>query len=286
MLVSLIICSRNRRGALKDCLIAIDTELVAKISGEIILVDSASTDNSQEVMSRFAAQAACDVHVVEMATPGLGRARNAGIESASGEIIAFTDDDCYLDESYYHEVGTVLAERELDYCGGRVLLYDPSDAQIGTRCKDSIEPIPPRSFVPAGQILGANMVFRREVLEEVDGFDPEIGAGTPYRFEDVDIIARASLQGFTGAYVPELVVHHHHRRKPGADVREIQHKNDFARGAYFAKFMFSGHALLYLSEWRRRRIWVRMPRKTLEMWPKFKRELAGAYSYLRSNSCV
>ena len=282
MSVSIIICSRNRSHALASCLRSIDTARLGKTDGEVVLVDSASNDDTVGVMQEFASRARCRVQVVEVAEPGLGRARNAGVVASKGNVLAFTDDDCYLDPKYYEVVPSVLSNHAVDYCGGKVLLYDANDANIGTRLGDEVERIPPGSFVPAGLLLGANMVFRRDLLIALGGFDPEIGAGTPFRFEDIDMVARASLSGAKGAYIPELVVHHHHRRKPGVDVQEIQKKNDVARGAYYAKFIVSGHASMYLAEWRRRRLWLRKPKKTIEMWPELQRELAGAVAYVKS----
>ena len=49
---------------------------------------------------------------------------------------------------------------------------------------------PPRSFIQPGWIIGANMIFRREVLEAIEGFDPDLGPGTPFIADDPDGLAR------------------------------------------------------------------------------------------------
>ena len=65
-------------------------------------------------------------------------------------------------------------------------------------------------------------------------------AGTPFRCEDIDLVARASHADFTGAHVPELVVYHH-GRKSGEDIRSLNAANNYACGAYYAKFLRRGH---------------------------------------------
>ena len=55
---------------------------------------------------------------------------------------------------------------------------------------------------------GANMFFHKRVFETVGTYNPHLGAGTDFCFEDVDMATRASLAGFTGVRVHGLVVRH------------------------------------------------------------------------------
>src|SRR5205814_7930384 len=96
--------------------------------------------------------------------------------------------------------------------------------------------IPPFSFIEPGLILGANMAFRRLVLEKIDGFDPAFGPGNKYVSDDPDIQARASFAGWTGIYDPVLTVAHHHGRDAAA-AQQLVHTYCRSSGAYYAKFL-------------------------------------------------
>jgi GT2 family glycosyltransferase len=97
------------------------------------------------------------------------------------------------------------------------------------------EDIPPRSFLRAGVVHGANMAFRREVLQQIGDFDERLGPGAVVYGEELDLLARASAEGFRGAYDPRPVVFHHHRRSSREDVRRLMAIYDLGRGAYYAR---------------------------------------------------
>ena len=115
------------------------------------------------------------------------------------------------------------------------------------------------------------MVVSRKVFDRIGLFDPDLGAGTPFRCEDIDFCAKASWAGFTGAHVPELVVCHHHGRKPGKVIANLCLANDYARGAYYMKYLFKGH-FSYLKNW------IKTTYKSPNI--NFRAELRGASYYL------
>lgn len=279
--LSLIICTRNRAEALSRCLDDLATDEIAKVNGEVILVDNGSSDRTPAVMHQFGGRAACPVTLVEEPQAGLSRARNAGLAHASGDTIVFTDDDCYLGENYLDVASTVFEDGRFSYCGGRILLHDRSDAPYGLQEQESFERVPPHSFIPTGRFQGANLIVHRRVFDAVGTFDPDLGAGTPFRCEDIEFVARASHAGFAGAHVPELVVYHHHGRKPGEEIEALDKKNDVARGAYYAKFLCEGK-LSYLSGWLRHGL---LSRKDVRITvPHFMREIKGAVNYVIQSS--
>ncbi|MPY87958.1 MAG: glycosyltransferase [Luteitalea sp.] len=233
MMMSVVVCTRNRVERLQRCLDAFGN-LQSIHPWELIVVDNGSTDETPEVIERFKQGAPFPVHSVFEGHPGLGRARNTGWHAASGAIIAFTDDDCYPAPDYVSQVVACFDERRVAFLGGRIRLYDPADYPITIRTVESRLEIRPYSFVPAGAIQGANFAFRREALAAVGGFDAEMGAGTPFPCEDVEILARLSFAGFAGMYDPRPLVYHHHGRRE-SDAAELGRGYDRGRGAYFAK---------------------------------------------------
>jgi GT2 family glycosyltransferase len=213
---------------------------------ELILVDSASHDETAEIMHSHAAQATYPVKCVTAPQAGLGLARNLGIEAASRELLVFTDDDCYMQKQYIEQLLRDFDKTRYQFCGGRILLWDETDAMASVNYHNEFFLIPPGSFLPAGTIQGANMVIHREVIEKVGGFHAQMGAGTKLRCEDIELLGRACMNGFTGAYLPQLVVYHHHRRQLGPEIEQLRLENDIARGAYYASMSDQGFLTYWL----------------------------------------
>jgi glycosyltransferase involved in cell wall biosynthesis len=269
--VSLIICTRDRADALERCLGKLPDLELAGVGAEVVLVDNGSSDRTAEVMAAFAGRAAAPVRIVPCEQPGLSRARNAGLDAARGTTLAFTDDDCYLAPGYVQRLPGLFSTGRFHFCGGRILPYDETDAAYGFAEDETFRRFPPGSFLPAGIVSGANLVLHRAVVDRIGYFDPMLGAGTPFRCEDIDYLARASLAGFAGAHVPALAVYHHHGRKPGADIESVKKANDVARGAYHAKLVAIDGI----------RPAVRWLYRSLRPWKAFEtiRELVGARTY-------
>lgn len=272
MLISLIVCTRNRCMSLRACLEYIK-RLESPGDWEFVVVNNASTDGTADLLKCFREEVSFRVVVVEELKSGLGRARNAGIAASTGEILAFTDDDCYVSPDYLKQVLEVFKDEKIGYMGGRVLLYDPTDLPATIRTESETRLIEPHSFIRAGQLLGANMAVRKSLIGKIGVFDPEFGAGSQFSSgEDVDLQARASASGATGIYHPGPLVWHHHGRKPGKGHEELMKGYDYGRGAYYAKFVLNPQTrVLFLKTW----YWeVRSEiRVTL-------RELAGAFRYV------
>ena len=163
----------------------------------------------------------------------------AGWRRTRSDIIAFTDDDCYVATDYIDQIVAVFAGNpRLGYAGGRVLLHDRTDHPITIVESEESRHYPARLPPPApGAIHGANMIFRRATLESILGFDDHFGAGTRFHaVEDTDALARASFAGWDGVYDPRPTVRHHHGRK-AADLPELERGYAIGRGAYWAKLL-------------------------------------------------
>jgi glycosyltransferase involved in cell wall biosynthesis len=277
MLISLIVCTRNRFASLRTCLEYVE-RLESPGDWELVVVDNGSADGTPDLLRRFSQRARFQVKVVQEPKSGLGRARNAGIAQAQGEILAFTDDDCYVSPDYLKQILAVFKDDTIGYMGGRVLLYDKTDVPQTIRPETEVRVIPPHSFIRTGELQGANMAARMSLISKIGAFDPELGAGSRFPSgEDVDFQARASASGATGIYHPGPLVWHHHGRKPGKNYEELMRGYDYGRGAYYAKFILNPQTrALFLKNWYwgiRGKIRDREPGAIL-------RELAGTFRYL------
>jgi GT2 family glycosyltransferase len=252
MKVSLIVCTHNRASQLPDTFKTIN-KLTCSFQWELIIVDNGSSDHTRATIEQFQKSFPDKILIIDEPQPGLGRARNRGWMASQGNIVAFTDDDCYPDENFLNCVIKCFEEDpELGFIGGPVLLHDLTDYRITIQEKECREDIPPYSFIPAGLIHGANFTFRRTALEEVGGFDEMFGVGALFTCADVDILARMSDAGWPGAYDPRPIVFHHHRRKTAEEAFQLMKQYDRGRGAYYAKCLInSSQRVLYLKNWCR-----------------------------------
>ncbi|MBV9195542.1 MAG: glycosyltransferase [Solirubrobacterales bacterium] len=191
------------------------------------------------------------VRYVEEPTPGLSRARNAGLAAATGSIVAFIDDDVVVDDRWLEALRSAFAAHPEAACvTGRI-----EPLELSTRAQSLLEQyaafgkgLTPRVYrldappedIPlfpytAGHFgSGANMAFRREALLQLGGFDPCLGAGTPARgAEDLDISIRLILGGQTLVYEPRAIVRHHHLDTMSALYRKV-----FSYGIGLGAFIF------------------------------------------------
>src|SRR4051812_1500415 len=121
--ISLVIATRNQGPRLSTCLSfinAIDTHL----QWELIVTDNGSSDSTPRLLDAFVRSVTFPVTILREPVPGLGRAHNRGWRAAQGEIVAFTDDDCYVLPILLDEAVNIFADSRIGYCGGRIELYD------------------------------------------------------------------------------------------------------------------------------------------------------------------
>ena len=176
--VSLVICTCNRAEHLRQALATLDA-VSASVGWEVILVDNGSTDGTASVIQEAVSRNPRIVPLFEAAI-GLGHARQTGWRHARGEIISFTDDDCYPQRDFIDAVCAVFDENDaLGFVGGRILLFDPDDIALTIDTREEAVIIDHPRFIPAGELQGANLSVRRSVLSSLGGFDRPFGRRHP-----------------------------------------------------------------------------------------------------------
>lgn len=129
-----------------------------------------------------------------------GRQRNAGWQEAGTPLIAFTDDDCRPHREWLARMLEVARTNPGAIVQGRVR-PDPFESDIlAAPHARTIEVEPPGPFAQT-----CNVLYPREVLERVDGFEESFALLSG---EDTDLFerARASGAGYVGA--PDALVYH------------------------------------------------------------------------------
>lgn len=182
-LLSLIICTYNREKFLGNSLCSVAAQPFPVGRYELILVDNASTDSTPEIAETFAREFPnVQFRYVRELNQGLSHARNRGISEARGEVLVFLDDDVQLDEEYLHvlwefyeknpEVMATGHAIEPKYLNREPVWMSKYLAPMVGRHVWSAEPVPYRGRKFP---VGASMAFRREVFEQIGGFNPDLG---------------------------------------------------------------------------------------------------------------
>lgn len=122
MKVSVVIPVYNQAPFLAECLDSVLSQTLRDI--EVVCVDDGSTDGSEKMLDEYAARDS-RVKVIHQTNAGVGKARNAGMDAAGGEFIAFMDpDDKYPDDGVLDDLTRGAEQNSVDVCGGSLLMMD------------------------------------------------------------------------------------------------------------------------------------------------------------------
>jgi glucosyl-dolichyl phosphate glucuronosyltransferase len=206
--ISVIISTRDRASSLRETL-----ETLGKIrvpAGnrmELIVVDNGSTDETAQVI-RSAKTDNLKVEYLYEGSQGKSNGLNAALRQARGEIILFTDDDVVVPEDWAEQMIAALTESGTDAVVGRVVLADELARPWLTPLHKWWLAAPDEQWDETVELIGANMGFRRSVLEHVPGFDPGLGPGK-LGFGEETLFGKQLMEaGFKIRYAPRAVIVH------------------------------------------------------------------------------
>ena len=223
--LSIAICTKDRAQRLARLLASLQRVIKESRfrSTEIVVIDNASVDSA----TRGAVAAFDGVRYAFEPRAGLDFARNAAVRHATGDLLAFLDDDVVVDRHWLE--GLFAAWEGCPHAGGFTGLVLPfkleTEAQIqfelrggfgrgfepkrfhGTSADNPLHP------VGAGVVgAGCNMAFDRSLLLSLGGFDEALDTGRPLPGGgDLDIFYRVLRSGRTIVYEPRYAVYHEHR---------------------------------------------------------------------------
>ena len=199
--ISVVVCTFNGRRTIRECL-----EGIGKLhypNYETIVVDDGSTDGAGDIAAEY------DVRLIRTENQGLSAARNLGWQSATGEIVAYIDDDARPDPDWLTYLAAAFLKEEYAGVGGPNIPV-PDDGDTANCIANS--PGGPAhvllSDCEAEHIPGCNMAFRRSWLEVINGFDPQFRQAG----DDVDVCWRTRDRGGKLGFSPAAMVWHHYRR--------------------------------------------------------------------------
>ncbi len=198
--VSVVVCSYNGGATLAGCLDSL--EQLSYPNFEVIVIDDGSKDDTPEIVKRY------DCRCIRVPNGGLSRARNLGIQNATGEVVAFIDSDAYADVDWLFYIVTALEEHDAAAVGGPNLAV-PSDS-FASHCIDQVPGNPTHVLLTdetAEHVPGCNMAFRKSALAAIGNFDPTHRAAG----DDVDVCWKLLIHNYKIAFAPSAAVWHHRR---------------------------------------------------------------------------
>ena len=187
MRVTVIVCTYGGQEQLVERCVG-SLERQTRLPDEVLLV--VDTAEEQRIYSKlFSDRAHVPLEVVSSGKKGLAAARNRGVEAATGDVIAFIDDDAEAEEHWLAELEHTFEGPEVKVAGGPVkpLFNGKPRASKFNWVFDctSINPPPSRP-------IGCNMAFDRSVFETVGGFNEDLGMvkGKVAVGEETDLLLR------------------------------------------------------------------------------------------------
>lgn len=207
--ISVVVCTHNgSRTIEKTCqeLVKLDYP-----DFEIIVVDDGSTDRTAEIVRQY------EVRLIQTDNQGLSTARNVGANAATGEIVAYIDDDAWPDPHWLSYLAMAFESGEFAGVGGPNIA-PPDEGMVA----DSVANAPGGPIHVlltddvAEHIPGCNMSFRRSALKAVGGFDPTFRVAG----DDVDLCWRIQAKGWKLGFTSAAMVWHRRRSSMRAYLRQ------------------------------------------------------------------
>jgi len=182
---------------------------------EAVLVVDGNERVCERTNAEFGDEDAVTIHCNDT-NRGLSYSRTKGVERATGDVIAFIDDDAVANPDWIEQLVRGYEETDAIAVGGRMVpewvagrpphLPEEFLWLVGANYEQRLEP-----WTEVRNTLGSNMSFRAEVFEELGGFDEDVGLtkDTQIQADETEFAMRmqdAFGQGML--YQPDAVVAH------------------------------------------------------------------------------
>jgi GT2 family glycosyltransferase len=191
--LSVVVPTCDRNDQLAQCLerLAPGRQTLETGRYEVVVTDDGARDTAQDlVRTRFE-------WAKWVAGPGRGPAanRNNGVRFASGEWIAFVDDDCLPEPGWLAAFDGESRKPQTLILEGMTVCPDKTDNPFEEHVEN----------LHGGALWSCNFAIRRSVFDQVSGFDEGF---TEACFEDIDLHWRLRRAGWAVSFCPDARVLH------------------------------------------------------------------------------
>lgn len=206
---SIIICTDGRPAALANTLHCL--QFLDGPDFEVIVVRGPTEDGVEDVLAQWAGR----IKVARNPQRNLSVSRNMGLALATGDIVAYVDDDGLPEPAWLIDLDRAFADPRVGAAGGIVMdhtgttpqyLYAAAD-RLGNAEWDRTTPADAYNFPFSFNfpyIQGTNSAFRRAALLAIGGFDEEFD----FYLDETDVCCRLNDAGWLIRQLPDAVVHH------------------------------------------------------------------------------
>lgn len=204
MKLSIIIATHARPDSLGRLIASLKPQLHPSKSELIV------AENGTPLPTQLAAADHVTAHLHDP-RPGKCRVQNLAIKRASGEILAFLDDDLVVARDYVNQVERFFGyHSEFAAMKGRILPLEDPHKIAGVNWVYLDLPLVDHGdeIIEVEGVLGANMAFLATALRAVGPFDERLGPGAAGHEEETEMSARLRRAGYRIGYSPNAVVYH------------------------------------------------------------------------------
>jgi len=224
-LFSLVVSTKGRAEELETLLLSLKAQSFRDF--DVLVIDQNPDDRLEAPLAKAWGFALRRLH--RPGESGASRGRNVGWRESGAEFVLFPDDDCWYPRDFLAYAAQCLAESGADVLSGRAA--DAQGRSINGRFETMAQRVR-RNRVWTTQIEWV-AVFRRSLLQTLDGYDPDLGVGcaTPWQAcEAQDIVLRALKAGAVCWYDPDLFGYHAELETVHPDLAMIRKGRAYGRG--------------------------------------------------------
>ena len=220
--LSIIVPVYNVQDYLDRCLESLVNQTLKDI--EIILVNDGSTDNSYELCLEYAKHDS-RIKVFSQVNSGQSKARNVGLDNASGEYISFMDSDDWADLDYYQNLLETAQRHDADVACGCIIREKKHSKKFRINYKKEAEYIQPQEKIDVAKSPDMcyvwNKVYKSSLIKNLN-----LRFIEGMIFEDVDFVTRAVYYSNKIVTVPNS--YYHYRSSENSTVKTMR-KSDKKR---------------------------------------------------------
>ena len=277
MKLSIIILNYNVRHFLELCLKSVEASLV-NIDAEIIVVDNLSSDNSCDMVKQMFPHVKL---IQNKENYGFSKGNNIGVAQAKGEYVCILNPDTVVAEDTFENIlECIVNKSQIGILGCRLIdgqghflpeskRYVPTPSvaikkMLGLTDSYYVKTLNELSFGKVPVLVGAFMVMRKKIYDEVNGFDEDY-----FMYgDDVDLSYKVKNAGYYNTYYGKTTIIHYKGESTLKD--KVYAKRFYGAMQIFYKKYFKANILFNMMVWFGVRLatWFQKPIESIESNPK------------------
>jgi GT2 family glycosyltransferase len=220
--LSVVIATRDRAAFLDRALGSLRDQHASR-PFEVVVADNGSSDATQDVLDRWTARVEFPLHRVFEAEPNRGKARNAALARAAGDLILFIDDDVLLPGDFINAHLAAHEKRGKPHAVSGPILNVPSY---------DVRPKPGALNYSGAFFCTCNVSVPRSALLAAGAFDPRFNL---YGWEDTELGLRLRRSGVRRRFAWDAYLWH--IKPPDCETFERRLQKSVEKGRMAARFL-------------------------------------------------